>query len=80
MLLLVFGTICAAAMGASQPVMIIFIGDITNIFVSLTDLEQKAKEIFVKIAIVGVVAFLSGWGMYASWMIVGEKQHIQCRK
>jgi hypothetical protein len=30
--LLIFGTICAGVMGAIQPMIIIFIGDVVNIF------------------------------------------------
>jgi hypothetical protein len=39
-------------------------------------LEEKALEIFSKIAYVGIGAILAGWGMYASWMIAAERQHI----
>jgi hypothetical protein len=60
--------------------MIIYLGDFTNLFLGSSDLEAKAFDIFVKISIVGVITFVTGWGMYASWMIAGERQHISCRK
>ena len=77
---MVFGSICAAVMGAALPSFTILWGDMTNTFRTSAEMEQKAKELMFKFVYIGLGAFAAGWGMFACWMIAGERQGITCRR
>ena len=79
-LLIVLGTICAAATGVAMPIFSILWGDMTNSFGNASDTENAAKGIMLNFLYIGLGAFAAGWGMFACWMISGERQGIACRK
>ena len=75
---MIVGTICAAAMGASLPVFAIIWGGMIDSFGG-SGLDA-AKGMMLNFIYVGLGAFGAGWGMFACWMIAGERQGITCRK
>jgi ATP-binding cassette subfamily B (MDR/TAP) protein 1 len=79
-ILLVVGTICAIAMGVALPSFAILWGNMTNKFGDGGSIEDAAKDIMLSFIYIGLGAFAAGWGMFACWMIAGERQSIACRK
>ena len=79
-ILIVIGSICAAAMGVALPSFAILWGNMTNNFNNSTEMENAGKTTMLNFIYIGLGAFLAGWGMFASWMISGERQGIACRK
>ena len=79
-ILIVIGSICAAAMGVALPSFAILWGNMTNNFNNSAEMEQAGKTTMLNFIYIGLGAFASGWGMFACWMIAGERQGIACRK
>ena len=79
-LLMIVGSICAAAVGVAIPMFTVLWGDMTNHFQSAADMEQASKGIMFNFLKIGAGTFGAGWGMFACWMIAGERQGITCRK
>ena len=79
-ILIVIGSICAAAMGVALPAFSILWGDMTNSFGDAASTENAAKTSMLNFIYIGIGAFAAGWGMFACWMIAGERQGIACRK
>lgn len=78
--LMIFGSICAAAMGVALPAFAILWGNMTNKFNSDENIEDVAKTVMLQFIYIGLGALAAGWGMFACWMIAGERQGIACRK
>lgn len=41
---------------------------------------DSAKNIMINFILIGIAAWVAGWGMFACWMISGERQGIALRK
>lgn len=79
---MIVGSIAATAMGASMPAFAYIWGEMTDSFIgsdadSMVDSSRDTMWIFFYLA---AGALVSGWLMFACWMIVGERQGIACRK
>ena len=71
-LLIVIGSICAAASGVALPAFAILWGDMTDSFGKGSDeLENAGKGIMLNFIYIGLGTFVAGWGMFACWMIAG---------
>ena len=67
-------------MGAAIPSFALLWGDITNSFGGGGDIVAAGKTAMLNFIYVGTAAFCAGFGMFACWMIAGERQSIVCRK
>lgn len=79
---MIIGSIAAIAMGASMPAFAYIWGRMTDSFVpqdpdTIVNSSRDTMWIFFYL---GAGALVSGWLMFACWMIVGERQGIACRK
>lgn len=80
-ILMVIGTICAMAMGTALPAFAILWGNMTDNFGDEeADIKSEALSIMLSFIYIGLGALAGGWGMFACWMIAGERQAIACRK
>lgn len=78
---MILGSICAAISGGVMPVFVIMSGLMTQKFKEGPDaIEAEGRRLLMIFIYIGAGAFIAGWGMYASWMITGERQSIKCRK
>ena len=75
---MIIGSICASLMGAALPAFAIIWGGMIDSF-GESGIEA-AKGMMLNFVYVGLGAFAAGWGMFACWMIAGERQGITCRK
>jgi len=41
---------------------------------------EQSKVIMLEFIYIGIGAWVAGWGMFACWMIAGERQGIALRK
>jgi ATP-binding cassette subfamily B (MDR/TAP) protein 1 len=80
-ILIVIGSIAALAMGAAMPIFALLWGSMTDAFAKGGDeMVDAARTVMFIFFGIGAAAFLSGWLMFACWMIAGERQAIACRK
>jgi ATP-binding cassette subfamily B (MDR/TAP) protein 1 len=79
-ILMVLGTICACAMGTALPSFALLWGNMTNSFSDSNKMVDSSREVMYQFIYIGLGALVAGWGMFASWMITGERQGIACRK
>ena len=79
-ILIVIGSISAAAMGVALPAFAILWGDMTDSFGDSAQMEEAAKKSMLNFIYIGIGTFVGGWLMFACWMISGERQGIACRK
>ena len=79
-ILMFIGSLCACGMGVVMPLFAILWGDITDSYGSQDDKVEKAMLVMLNFIYIGIGAAFTGWGMYACWMISGERQGITCRK
>ena len=64
-----------------MPIFAILWGAITDKFTdSAAVIEEESKKLMFIFIYIGLGAFAAGWGMFATWMIAGERQSIACRK
>ena len=81
-LLMVLGSIFAVANGASIPAFSVLFGETANAF-ALSD-PDKVLEEMEKLAmwfgIIGALAALASYVMFAGWMIAGDRQALEFRK
>lgn len=75
---MILGTICASLMGAALPGFTVIWGGMIDSFGELG--TDTAKTMMLNFIYLGLGSFITGWGMYACWMIAGERQGITCRK
>lgn len=75
-ILITIGSLCAAAMGVALPAFAILWGNMTNDFTSSAKMEEASKATMLNFIYIGLGAFAAGWGMFACWMIAGERQGI----
>lgn len=78
-ILIIVGSLCAAAVGVAIPMFVVLWGNITNNY-GETDLEAAAKNTMFNFFYIGAGALLAGWGMVGCWMIAGQRQSIACRR
>jgi len=74
------GTICALGMGAAMPAFALLWGQMTDTFNDPNLIVDTARGIMFSFFYIGIGAFVAGWGMFACWMITGERQGIACRQ
>ena len=68
-------------MGVALPAFAILWGDMSDKFsTSEAEIEAAGKKIMLQFIYIGLGALGAGWGMFACWMIAGERQGIACRK
>ena len=79
-ILIIFGSICAAAMGVALPAFAILWGNMTDKFQTSADMEKASRDIMIQFIYIGCGALGAGWAMFSCWMIAGERQGIACRK
>ena len=67
--------------GAGLPSFAILWGETTNNFGTTgASVEDAGKTAMLNFFYIGLGIFVAGWGMFACWMISGERQAIECRK
>ena len=79
-ILIIVGSICAAAMGVALPAFAILWGNITDQFQTSADMEAATRNVMLQFIYIGCGALGAGWAMFSCWMIAGERQGIACRK
>ncbi len=79
-ILMAIGTICAGAMGAALPAFALLWGNLTDSYGDSNSMVDGARQVMYNFFEIGAGALVAGWGMFACWMITGERQGIQCRK
>lgn len=93
---MIFGAVCASALGASYPMFSFLWGNMIDSFVivqnnpsnqSLTpstivnpNIVDGTRTILIEFIYLGIGACLAGWAMFTTWMIAGSRQATQCRK
>lgn len=79
-ILMAVGTICACAMGTALPSFALLWGNMTNSFGDSSQMVEVSRGVMFNFIEIGVGTVFAGWGMFACWMITGERQGIACRK
>jgi ATP-binding cassette subfamily B (MDR/TAP) protein 1 len=74
------GAICACGMGTALPAFALLWGNMTNSFGNGDAMVENSKETLLNFIYIAIGALVAGWGMFACWMISGERQGIACRK
>lgn len=71
-IMMTVGTVGALCLGASTPLFVMFWGDFTNTLSESSDnIVDESKLVLIKLVIVGIVAWISGWAMIAGYLISG---------
>ena len=71
-IMMTVGTVGALCLGASTPLFVMFWGDFTNTLSESSDnIVDESKVVLIKLVIVGIVAWISGWAMIAGYLISG---------
>ncbi|OQS05543.1 ATP-binding Cassette (ABC) Superfamily [Thraustotheca clavata] len=81
-LLMICGTFCAIGTGLSQPLQIIFFGDILNSFHPSTsnntnvsdDMRSGINSVALKFVWIGIGVIVCGFGQVACWSIAASRQ------
>ena len=79
-ILMIIGTICACGMGTALPAFALLAGNMTDAFSDTNTMVGAARNTMYQFIGIGAGTFAAGWGMFACWMITGERQGIACRK
>ncbi|ETV75005.1 hypothetical protein H257_10608 [Aphanomyces astaci] len=86
MVLMAVGTLSAIATGFSQPLQIVFFGDLINVFGSassgfdLNIFEREMNEVVFKFIGVAAAILVSGFGQIACWSIASSRQTKRLRE
>ena len=78
--LIVVGSVCAGATGVGMPAFALLWGNMTDSFDDTNEMVSAAKRVMLQFIYIGIGTFVAGWGMFACWMITGERQGVACRK
>ncbi|MFM7852749.1 MAG: hypothetical protein ACKO96_12745, partial [Flammeovirgaceae bacterium] len=70
-LLIIVGSLCACGMGASLPLFTLFWGDLTDSLNDKNRMVDATRKVLINFIYIGIGAFISGWGMFACWIVVG---------
>lgn len=75
-----FGSLCACALGTAIPLLVIFWGNVTDIYGNLDKMVDETKHAMFNALGIAAGALLTGWGMFGCWVVAAERQGIACRK
>ncbi|TDH68641.1 hypothetical protein CCR75_009079 [Bremia lactucae] len=76
-ILMALGTIGALAAGVSQPIQIVFFGDVVNTFNPSSpgaDIENDIQSVALNFVYVGIAVFVAGTFQVACWTITASRQ------
>ncbi|KAJ4849957.1 ATP-binding cassette sub- B member 9 [Turnera subulata] len=78
---MIVGTICALANGLSQPMMILFFGQLINSFgtSSPSTVVKEVSKIAEKLVILAVASGIASFFQVSCWMVTGERQSARIR-
>lgn len=78
--LMILGSICAIGLGITIPIFPLLWGNMFNSYNDINAMVDESKNLLFNFLYIGAAAIIAGWGMFACWIITGERQGIASRK
>ena len=76
---MLIGIITSICMGAFFPIFAFISGNLIDSFGS-DEIASESAQAFFKGLVLGGIALVTGFAMFTSWTILGERQAVRCRK